>query len=270
MYHNYSRLISNQSIRQNTLRVFVRLVLSASSVFLILQCGLDIENPTPPSKPQWVPKSLPEEWPERGIDAHKSGGIFLEWEPNPVEENITSYMLNRAEYFEFEDSLGNFEILSTLVLESSSALEYIDINATMSTRYYYVLVAEDASENQSTPSDTLGYMHFFATNSASMIPNGFSIALGANRKLRWYYMYAVDIENFTITILSADNGLILRRELTPDNYIGGTEYFTVPDTLVLTPANIYKWRVDTGGRYVDGRETVGSESAWATFLYRGP
>ena len=237
---------------------------------LIIGCGFDVEDSTPPSKPRWVPKSLPEEWPERGIDAHESGGIFLEWEPNPIEENVTSYLLHRAEYFELEDSLGDFELLSTLMLELSSASEYIDRSTTIDTRYHYVLIAEDASENHSTASDTLNYMCFAALRSDRMLPNGLSPPIGTNRELQWEYIHQVAMENYTLTILNVVNDLILRCELTPGNYIGYTEYFTIPDTIGLLSEGVYKWRVDMGAQYVAGCETVGSESPWATFLYRGP
>jgi hypothetical protein len=245
------------------------LLLIFNFAFLISACGIDVEDPTPPSPPVWVQKSLPEEWPERGIDAHESGGIFLEWEPNPIEDYVTSYLLHRAEYFEFEDSLGNFEILSTLMPESSSVSAYIDRSATVNTRYHYVLIAEDRSENQSTPSDTLSYMRLTAIHSASMLPNDLSVALATDRKLHWSYSYTVAMENYTMTILGADNGLILRCELTPGNFVGGEEYFTVSDTIHLENSIIYKWRVDMGGRYVDDCETVGSESPWAVFLFSG-
>ncbi len=239
------------------------------SLLIFNSCGLDVEDSTPPSAPVWVQKSLPEEWPERGIDAHESGGIFLEWEPNPIEENVTSYLIHRAEYFELEDSLGDFELLSTLMLETSSEAEYIDRNATLNTRYCYVLIAKDASENQSMYSDTLSYLRLDAISSVGMLPNGLSVPLDSDRKLQWTYSYGVAMENYTVTITSAENGLILRRELTPSNYFGGTEYFTVPDTVVLTLGNIYYWRVDMGGRYAENCETAGSESPWATFLCSG-
>ena len=255
----------NSTFRLSTLG----LLLTFNFAFLISACGLDIEDSTPPSAPVWVQKSLPEEWPECGIDAHESGGIFLEWEPNPIEENITSYLLHRAEYFELEDSLGDFELHSTLMLESSSVLEYIDRSTAVNTRYHYVLFAEDGSENRSTPSDTLGYMRLGAISSASMFPNDLSVPLDSDRKLQWTYSYDVAMENYTMTILSADNGLILRREITPGNYIGVREYFNVPDTTVLISGSVYKWRVDMGGLYEENWETAGSESMWATFLYGG-
>ena len=267
-------IIKNHSTTKGTkwarMRFWLLTLLTFNFSLFISNCGLDIEDSTPPSAPVWVQKSLPEEWPERGIDAHESGGIFLEWEPNPIEEYVTSYQLHRTEYFEFEDSLGDFELLSTLMLESSSASEYIDRSATVNTRYHYVLIAEDGSENQSTPSDTMSYIRLNAIHSASMFPNDLSVALATDRNLHWSYSYTVAMENYTMTILNADNGLILRRELAPGNYIDREEYFTVSDTIHLENGVIYKWRVDMGGRYVDGCETAGSESPWVTFLYNGP
>jgi hypothetical protein len=240
------------------------------SLLTIQSCGLDVEDSTLPSKPQWVPKSLPEEWPERGIDAHESGGIFLEWEPKPFDENVTSYLLYRAESFWLEDSLGDFALLETLMLESYSDSEYIDRSTTVNTRYHYLLFAEDASGNISTPSDTLSYTRLSPINSSLMLPNGLLAPLDSDRELQWTYGYSVAMETYTMTILNADNELILRRELIPGNYIGGGEYYTVPDTIVLRSGNIYKWRVDMSGRYAEDCETAGSESPWATFLYSGP
>ena len=237
--------------------------------FLTIECGLDVEDSTPPSPPVWVQKSLPEEWPERGIDAHESGGIFLEWEPSPVEENITSYMLLRAEYFEVGDSLGDYELLATLAQASTSEAEYIDRSSRVNTRYHYVLIAEDASENQSTPSDTLGYIRLGSISSDTMLPNGLAMMLPDDRKVKWTYGYSEAMENYTLTILNVESDLILRREMTPSNYIGGREYFTIPDAIVLVSGDVYKWRVDMGAQYVAGNETAGSESPWATFLCSG-
>ena len=256
-----------KSPRSNWARstIYIQLLLTLNFALLTTQCGLDVEDPSPPSPPVWVQKSLPEEWPERGIDAHESGGIVLEWQPNLVEENVTSYLVYRAEYFHLEDSLGDFELHTTLISE----LEYIDMNTTVNSHYQYVIVAEDASENQSAPSDTLDYIRLGEVRSTLMFPNGLSTPLNSHRNLQWTYSYNIAMENYTMTILNSDNGLILRRELTPRNYIGSAEYFTVPDTILLTQNRIYKWRVDMGGRFVEGRETAGSESAWATFLYMG-
>jgi hypothetical protein len=252
------------------LRFWLLTLLTLNFAFLISACGLDVEDPTPPSPPKWVEKTLPEEWPERGIDAHESGGILLEWEPNRVEENIKSYLLYRAEFFAIEDSLGDFELLASITQASIYRTQYIDRNTTIDTRYHYVLIAENDSETQSVYSDTLNYMLLTAIWSESMTPNGLSVGLPPDRKLLWWYRYAVAMESYTITILSAENELVCRRELTPRNYTVGTEYFTLPDELVLTLGNTYKWRVDMGGSFTENRETAGCETQWATFLYSGP
>ncbi|MCF7826922.1 MAG: hypothetical protein K9M55_06330 [Candidatus Marinimicrobia bacterium] len=238
--------------------------------FLILSCGLDVEDSTQLSPPVWVQKSLPEEWPERGIDAHESGGIFLEWLPNPSDENVQSYLIFRTEYFDAQDSLGDYELLSILDMRTDDITEYIDRTNNVNRRYYYVIIAENDAGNQSTFSDTLSYIRFGAITAVSLQPNGVDIMLPQDRKVQWTYEDDVALENYTLTILNGENDLILRRQLTPGNYIGGIEYFTIPDTILLLSGDIYKWRVDMGAQYVDGRETAGSESAWATFLYTAP
>jgi hypothetical protein len=263
-------ITSNTASRWARMRSWLCSLLIFNFSLLISNCGLDIEDPTPPSPPTWVQKSLPEEWPERGIDAHESGGIYLEWLSNPTDEDVQSYMIFRMEYFDAKDSLSDYELLSRIETEISNTGEYIVPASPTNRRYYYVLVAEDAAECQSTPSDTLNYMRFTALRSDWMFPNGLSSPLDPDRELKWHYYYAVEMENFTLTVLNAENNLILRRELTPSNYVGGVEVFTIPDTIVLLSGNVYKWRVDLGACYVAGRETAGSESPWATFLYTAP
>ena len=39
--------------------------------------------------------------------------------------------------------------------------------------------------------------------------------------------------------------------------------------LTLDSGEVYQWRVDAIGRYVNGLETAGSESQWVPFLYVG-
>jgi hypothetical protein len=90
-------------------KFWLQLILFFQISFLFFQCGLDVEDPTPPPPPIWVQKSLPKEWPERGIDAHESGGISLEWESNFSEE-IVAYNIYRATWYELNDSLGEYEL----------------------------------------------------------------------------------------------------------------------------------------------------------------
>ena len=239
------------------------------SLLIFNSCGLDVEDSTPPSAPVWVQKSLPEEWPERGIDAHESGGIYLEWYPNPAEDDVQTYLLYRAEYFDSQESLGDYELLCSLESGTEGVIEFVDQSSSQGIRYHYVLISEDASGKPGLPSDTLSYLRFRAVESASMIPNGLDITLSSGRKLQWSYPYTTAMENYVVTILDVEDNLVLRQELVPGNYIGGWEYFTIPDSITFQSETVYKWRVDMGAQYVDDLETTGSESLWAMFLYVG-
>jgi hypothetical protein len=254
------------TFRLSTLGLLITFNLS----FLTVQsCGLDVEDPTPPFAPIWVQKSLPEEWPERGIDAHESGGIFMEWEFHPIKDNVKLYLLYRAEYFDSRDSLGEYELHKTYVVEPNSESVYIDKLAAIDTRYYYYTIAEDGSGNKSAPSDTLDYMLLNSITSNSMAPNDPLAALPVDRRLQWWYRYQVAMENYTITILSVEDELILRIEMTPGNYIEGNENFMVPDIVDMETGGLYRWRVDMAGNFEGESETAGSESEWANFVFVG-
>ena len=240
------------------------------SLLTFQSCGLDVEDSTPPSPPVWVQKSLPEEWPERGIDAHESGGIFLEWLPNLPEENVQNYLLYFAEYLDSQDSLGDYELLSRIESATQSAIEFIHRSSRPEIRYYYVLISKDLSGNLSLPSDTLSYQLLNPVISADMRPNGLALPLNSDRRLEWAFQYSIAMENYLITILDNQDNIVLRKELVPGNYTGGWEYFTIPDTIALQSESVYKWRIDMGSQYMDGRERSGSESPWASFLYSGP
>lgn len=245
------------------------LLLTFNFSFLIIQCGLDVEDPTPPSPPVWVEKSLPEEWPERGIDAHESGGILLEWELNPSIENVKYYNLFRAENFDLQDSMREFIVIGKVDIESNLPVEYIDRGVITNTVYSYYLIAEDGSGNVSSSSDTVMYRRLSTVPSINMSPNGLTAELPINRSLAWSPGYYSNMENYTITILNLENMLILRREVIPGNYIGSTEYFHIPDSVQMVSGTFYQWRVDMSAQYINGCETAGSESLWATFLFTG-
>ncbi len=240
------------------------LLLTFNFAFLISACGLDVEDPTPPSPPVWVQKSLPEEWPERGIDAHESGGIYLEWEPNP---DINTYIIFRSHYYEVSDSLGEYEELIRIENDFTTPMKYLDSEVTIGTDYYYKIKSMDISKNLSAYSDSLGYSLSPALSINTMSPNGASATLNINRSLSWNYSISLELENYCLTLLSQDNNLILRVVLSPTNYVDGPESFQIPDSIRLEPLQAYKWRIDTGAKYSNEIETAGSESQWATFLY---
>jgi hypothetical protein len=242
-------------------------LLTFNFALLISACGLDIEDPTPPSPPQWVQKSLPEEWPERGIDAHEIGGIFLEWESNLPRENISEYLLYRARNFIAKDSLGAFHYLTSVQQSNPSSLGYIDREILESSMYTYRLLAIDDSDNSSPYSDSISYTWLLPVEQATMSPNGLSDPLDVERKLHWAYEYHIRMESYCITILDSNNDLILRHISNPNSYVGGSQAWQIPLEISLVSGNVYKWRVDLDGGYIDQLETAGSESLWATFLY---
>jgi len=59
----------------------------------------------------------------------------------------------------------------------------------------------------------------------------------------------------------------VRELFQPHNYVGSLESWQFPDHILLEANKIYKWRIDIGGNYIEGRETSGAESSWARFLY---
>jgi hypothetical protein len=233
---------------------------------LISACGLDIEDPTPPSPPVWVQKSLPEEWPERGIDAHETGGIYLEWEPNP-EENIAAYLIYRAQYFDYNDSLGDFALLFKLSTGMATSLDYVDAECVPRIRYYYKIRAEDMANNESAFSNSAAYSLLPQISINLMVPNGISESLNQERILNWHYTNSIEMENYCLTVSTQYDDLIFRVVLTPMNYVSGWEFWQIPDSIFLPSNQSYKWRVDVGANYVNGLEALGSESQWATFSY---
>jgi hypothetical protein len=272
---NY-RLSSSQkfSFRQESMlvkeRFFTLLLLFTFhfSLFTIQACGLDVEDPIPPSPPHWVKKSLPEEWPERGIDAHESGGIYLEWEAVP-DEDIIAYKIYRAKWYSTNDSLGDYDLLNRLAIETSSDLDYIDREVQRGTRYYYKLKSEDSSGNQSTFSTAMFYLLLPQLPQEDISPNGLLIPLKENRQLNWKVFHTIELENYCLTLLSSENVLLLREILVPTSYISDYLFWQIPETIELEPNQTYRWRIDTGAQYIDGYDTSGSESEWATFLYVG-
>jgi hypothetical protein len=235
--------------------------------FLNLQsCGLDLEDPTAPSPPVWVQKSLPEEWPERGIDAHESMGITLEWEPDP-EYDIAAYQIFRAEYYRTLDSLEDYKMISREEVFSSASYRFVDNNVNVGNTYFYKLKAISLSENVSGYSDSLGYRLLQPLSAGMLFPNGIFQNLPANRILSWYPHYLNDIQNYCLTLLNSNEELIQRLILQPTSYLGGGESWRIPDDISLASGTVYKWRLDLAGDYVLGIETSGAESSWAYFYY---
>lgn len=254
-----SRLVTSHSL-------LVTVLLTFHFSFLISTCGFDVEDPTPPSPPVWIQKSLPEEWPERGIDADELGGICLEWQPSQ-EEEVYRYYIYRATWYGSDDSLGDYVTLAKIDISEKSDHRFIDHLVVENNYYYYKLKSETQSGIISNYSDSVYYSLLPAIYSETMNPNGNNDLLGRNRALGWSYSNYNELEDFTITVLSAENILVIRANVFPTNYVGNTEIWYIPDQILLDSGMVYKWRVDSGANYLNFRETSGSESTWAKFMY---
>jgi hypothetical protein len=241
-------------------------VLLIFSLMNLQSCGLDVEDPKPPPPPAWIQKSLPEEWPERGIDAHESGGIYLQWTPE-IDENAMAILIYRAELFFNHDSLGDYELIQRIAIEPQMAREYIDSQVAINSVYHYRIGAEDIFEKISYGSVSTYYSLLPQIRQNSMIPNGLSVSLNAERKLSWEFTYVIEMEDYILTILNQNNDFVCREIFNPVDYINGSESWIIPDSVELVPNQIYKWRIDTGAKYVNSNETYGSESVWASFYY---
>jgi hypothetical protein len=244
----------------------IHLSLILFSIINFQACGLDIEDPTPPSQPQWVQKSQPEEWPETGIDAHETGGIFLEWEDNPGDDIIV-HNIYRAKWFETIDSLGMYELLASFDPEIHAQTQYIDGTVSVRTQYHYKMNVQNTAGNISDFSESVYYSLMNSPRLELMNPNGQGDTLEINRQLTWQYHYPDENEYFYLTVLTQENELIIRKMFLPKNYLSGTEFWQIPDHIFLEPGVIYKWHVDTAAKFENGSETSGSESQTASFLY---
>jgi hypothetical protein len=235
------------------------------SLIIIQSCGLDIEDPFPPSPPVWVQKSLPEEWPERGIDAHESGGIFLEWEPS-LGEDIVAYNIYRAAWHDVNDSLGDYQLIRRLEVVSTPDVYFVDEAAQINTKYWYKIESHDDSDNRSVSSDSVSYMLLPQIDVSTMSPNSLAVTMNEAGHLSWSYGFSLIMENYYLSILNEENKLVTRVTLSPGDYIYGNESWKIPTEIGLESGQVYKWRIDTGARYVDDHETAGSESQWASFV----
>jgi hypothetical protein len=244
------------------------LLLTFNFSLIIFHCGLDVEDATPPLPPVWVQKSLPEEWPERGIDAHESGGIFLEW-ISDNQTNLFALDLYRAEEDELTGSLSKFSLINRISVESLTSSNFIDYTAQANILYYYKMKTVDNSGNVSVFSDSVNYLLFPQLYTDTLTPNGSSIPLSHDRKLMWGYPYRIAMEYYCITILNMEEDLILRQLILPENYTNYEETWLIPQIVELENDNVYKWRVEIGSNYFYGKESAGSESTWATFRYLG-
>ena len=247
------------------LEIWLRVLFKFLVSLFIIQCGLDVEDPTPPSPPIWAQKSLPEVWPERGIDAHESGAILLEWEDS--DDDVFAHIIYRATQTFSSENLDDYVKLVRVETGLLNPTVYIDNFIETRIRYYYRLRSEDSSGNQSELSEPRSYMILPQVQLYGMSPNGQTAKLPANRVLSWLDSYSLELENYIVSIVNQEYQLIYRRSIQPSNYLGEKYYFKIPEEINLVSGMIYNWRIDVGANHQAGRETTGSESPWGTFQF---
>ena len=237
------------------------------ALLILDSCGLDIEDSTPPSTPQWIEKSMPDDWPERGVDAHQNSAIFLEWEES-IDQDIVGYDIYRAEWDDTNDSMSDYGLIAKLESGSLQRNEYSDDQAHTRVGYFYKLRSRNDSDNESSFSDSVYYELLPSVRLQTMTPNGVSDTLGESRLLSWQYIYTIEMENYQVTILTETNELVYRSTFLPGDYTSSSnEKWKIPMDVILESGNIYKWRIDTAANYISERETSGSESDWGYFYF---
>ena len=147
--------------------------------------------------------------------------------------------------------------------------EYIDGQIEIGKKYSYKLKSKSISAVFSEYSDSLSYTLIEAIRSDRMTPNGLTDTLSEDRALTWNNIYINVTVDYTLTVLTDNNELVLRLVLQPTNYFQGDEIFRIPQAISMAPGASYKWRVDQNAEYSEGNETSGSESRWVNFKYIG-
>lgn len=233
-------------------------------LILLMGCGFDLEDPDPPSRPQWMPKSVPEAWPEQGIDAHESGGILLEW--MEVDDEIDGLKIFRAQQIAGSDSLTDFGEVSDLQ-QAYLAQEgtYLDDTISDDVRYHYYLRSYNSAGNLSEPSDTISYL--ILPPVYSLRPFSITDTLTHPVVLGWTYRYTTAMEDYVLTVLDSINQLVYRNRFNPSTYIEARDRHILPDSVLMESNSTYSWRVDVQGSYRLDLESSGGESGWAYFYY---
>jgi hypothetical protein len=138
------------------LRAPFYLIIFIQFVFLfIFSCGENIEDPDPPSAPEWAVSTPMLNLLKIGANPiHNDDGIQLIWRPNS-EPDISGYFLYRQKDAADEE----FEIIADVTAYGLSGIDTSMVDNTVSKdiSYLYYLKAYDQAGNLSLPSDTIQY-----------------------------------------------------------------------------------------------------------------
>jgi len=261
-----------------------KMIICFMSVIIIFISGCD-DNPNI-SVPNFIPKSLPDNFVETGIDAHSDNAIYLEWnEPSSAEnEGILGYYLYRGLFTGGEYKFSKLATIERGNVAVSPSDSYIDYEVSLDTMYYYYLRAYNDFGVSRNTSDTVFYELTYKPNLYEPLGQitdsdpRFYFSYGSGHMDRISYMY--------LRLLYNEGGvfnplLFVKRErydLSNGRFYvylnqHDSHTFVLLDSLQTDTSGTkylekgqYKWRVDAVSSEAYGNpESQGSESNWGYF-----
>lgn len=228
-------------------------------------CGKNIEDPDPPARPEWVPKSALDDTLETGIDADPGGDVIvLQWY-NGHEEDLAVYRLYRCAG---DLAQPNFTLLNEVpaLTIGGVILEWVDEEVQVGVNYAYYLRAVDQAGNLSVRSDTVQYC---------LIPKADLVQpLGTTDQTKPTFKWSNQSNlaaQYVLRVEELAGNLCWICLTTRQNYVGEIESLVYGNggsvyRPELVRGKSYRWRVDgvfNFDRY--GNEIAGSESNWGYF-----
>ncbi|MBN2356904.1 hypothetical protein JXO59_12380 [candidate division KSB1 bacterium] len=216
---------------------------------LWLACREQATSPPPVvPPPQFVSSSEDTAALERGIDAiPEMDAIFLQWYKNSLYESFQLWRRAQGESL--------FRMIASLPKSDSSYIDLVDIEK----RYYYYLLAVDAEDNWSEPSDTAHYLLLPKATDLNVV---FSTPLqfiwqkkGINPPHYILRLYD-DLSDDLIWLSRVASAYQGDEETTTFNWDGNSKLSQ------LLSGRRYRWRIDC----LDNTPYTGSESLWHRFV----
>jgi len=231
-------------------------------------CGKNLEDPDPPARPEWVPKSLPYDTTETGIDAiPESDYIVLEWYTGN-EDDLNTYRIYRTSR-KIENKYDLLEEIPSDFMPGS-VNTYFDENVSIGTPYFYFLRAVDQAGNLSPRSDTIEYKLVNKVNLREPLTNDIT---NVTPTFKWSDVgsaaseYVIRVEQLNpnrVVWLSATSRQSYTDEVQSLKYGTGSIFHLAQDK--LSRGVNYRWRIDAVATFNrEGDEVAGSESNWGYF-----
>lgn len=220
------------------------------ALFVLLGgCKERVNNPEPlPPRPIFVAASADTAALEHGIDAiPEENAIFLEWRTNAAYETLRLYRK--------KGNAAAFALLAAPGLNDTTFVDRVDVGV----RYYYYLVAEDASGISSAPSDTIDYQ---------LLPKAINLSVSHVDTMRFHWqIQGIRPVSFILRLYDESTQEIVWLSVIPPSYQGDKEEIAFDwdgkaRRKQLLQGTQYRWRIDCVG----SAAFSGSESGWHRFV----